>query len=70
MRNSKFIGIRGKIYKVYVDFFGMVTFNPSDNQQGDLVMDGDTIKVENKKFKVKLTERKDCSIKKIEFTAV
>jgi hypothetical protein len=69
MRNIKYAGIRGKIYKVYV-FLGRIICSPSDNHQGDLVIDGDTIKVDNKQFKVKLTERKDCSIKKIEFIAV
>jgi len=71
MRNSNFLGIRGIIYSVYIGLFEKVICTPSHlSEQGDLVMDGDTIKVDNKKFKVKLTERKDCSIKKIEFFAV
>ncbi len=71
MKNIKYAGIRGKIYKLSIWLNKVECYLcESGIKQGDLVIDGDTIKVDNKKFKVKLTERKDCSIKKIEFIAV
>jgi hypothetical protein len=66
MKNSKFLGIRGKIYRVSL-FLGKVICDQSKNSWGDLAMDGDSIKIDGKKFTLKLKENKDCSIKSINF---